>query len=59
MNRTQWIELFRAIGLDDPRMHQWHQEFERRYPEQHQAFLEWLEFTPPEIDQARRRSRAA
>ena len=38
----QWVEMFRAIGLDDAAMHKWHAEFERRHPQGHQSFLEWL-----------------
>jgi hypothetical protein len=39
---TEWVEMFRAIGLGDQQMHQWHEQFEKRHPEAHQAFLEWL-----------------
>ena len=38
----EWTELFREIGLSDEDMHRWHREFERRHPEGHQGFLEWL-----------------
>jgi hypothetical protein len=38
----QWVEMFRFVGLDDEAMHRWHAEFERRHPEGHQGFLEWL-----------------
>ena len=27
---ADWVELFRAIGLDDTTMHRWHAEFESR-----------------------------
>jgi hypothetical protein len=39
---TEWIEMFRTIGLSEQQMHQWHEEFERLHPEGHQGFLEWL-----------------
>jgi len=42
MNVDQWVEVFRATGLDDAMMRRWHREFERRYPEQHESFLKWL-----------------
>ena len=42
MNVEQWVEVFRATGLDDAMMQRWHREFERRYPEQHESFLNWL-----------------
>ena len=44
MSREQWIEVFEANGLDEAMMQRWHGEFERRYPAQHQAFLEWIGF---------------
>ncbi len=53
----QWVELFRAIGLTEPDMHKWHDEFERRYPDGHQGFLEWLELPAERIDSIRRKSR--
>ena len=39
MTKEQWIFLFKAIGLDKPTMHKWHHEFETRYPEDHESFL--------------------
>ena len=52
----QWTELFRAAGLDDPQMHRWHTEFERRYPDGHQGFLEWLQLPAARIAEIRRKS---
>ena len=52
----QWTELFRAIGLEDPEMHKWHTEFERRYPDGHQGFLEWLQLPDDRIAEIRRKS---
>lgn len=54
MNREQWIELFEASGLDDAMMQRWHVEFERRYPAQHQAFLEWIGLTSDEAMRVRK-----
>ncbi len=42
MNVKSWVEVFEASGIDKPAQHRWHAEFERRYPEGHQSFLEWL-----------------
>ncbi len=55
----QWVELFRAIGLQDDDMHKWHKEFERRYPEGHQSFLEWLKLPAERIAETRRQSAEA
>ena len=52
----QWVEMFRAIGLEEPDMHKWHVEFERRHPDGHQGFLEWLEMSATSVqDQFRTR----
>lgn len=53
MNKEKWILLFREIGLDDATMSQWHREFEARFPEGHQSFLEWLNISDDEIRQIR------
>ncbi|MGI9319494.1 MAG: hypothetical protein ACR2QW_19350 [bacterium] len=42
VNVEEWVEMFRAIGLDDQQMSIWHQEFERRHPDAHEGFLRWL-----------------
>ncbi len=55
----QWTEMFRAIGLQDPDMHKWHAEFERRHPDGHQGFLEWLHLPAERITGIRQRSAAA
>lgn len=49
MNKEKWVLLFREIGLDEETMKQWHREFEARYPEGHQSFLEWLNISGEEI----------
>ena len=53
MTKDQWITLFQAIGLETGTMQRWHQEFESRYPDQHQAFLEWLGIPEAEIRRIR------
>ena len=52
----QWVELFSAIGLTEPQMHEWHVEFERRYPDGHQGFLEWLQLPAERIAGIRQKS---
>jgi hypothetical protein len=42
MNVEQFAEVFREFGLSDEEMERWHRIFEKRYPEGHQSFLEWL-----------------
>lgn len=57
MTQKQWIEVFQAIGLDEATMHKWHCEFERRYPAQHQSFLEWIGLSTEDTLSVRKFSR--
>jgi hypothetical protein len=59
MNVEQWVEVFRATGLDEAMMHRWHREFEQRYPAQHESFLKWLTLPSDEILKIRKTSQAA
>jgi len=58
MTTEQWIELFRAIGLDDKMMNKWHEEFEKKYPQEHQRFLEWLNVPSEKINRIRQKASA-
>jgi hypothetical protein len=49
----EWTQRFRAIGLDDATMEQWHRLFERENPTGHQSFLEWLGLPPERIAEIR------
>ena len=49
MNVVQWKELFTEIGFSDSDMQKWHTLFEKRHPEGHQSFLEWLGLDPDHI----------
>ena len=53
MNKEKWVLLFKEIGLDEATMTQWHREFEARYPDGHQSFLEWLNIEAIEISHIR------
>lgn len=53
MDKEKWVLLFREIGLDEATMRQWHREFESRFPDGHQAFLEWLNIPKDEINHIR------
>lgn len=50
---TEWVALFKEIGLTDAQMHKWHQLFEQRYPEVHQSFLQWLGLSAERIKEIR------
>jgi hypothetical protein len=49
----EWTRRFRAIGLDDAAMEQWHRLFERENPAGHQSFLEWLGLPADRISEIR------
>ena len=58
MTKDEWIQLFRAAGMDDEGMSRWHREFESRHPEKHQAFLGWLQIPEADIERIRMHSRS-
>lgn len=53
MNVTNWVELFKQVGVDKETLNKWHHEFENKFPEDHQSFLEWLGLSPEEIKKIR------
>jgi DNA-binding transcriptional MerR regulator len=56
MDKAAWVRLLRESGLDDAAMDRWHEDFERRAPERHQAFLEALGLAAAEISAIRSRA---
>lgn len=52
----EWVARFRAIGLDEAAMEQWHRLFERENPAGHQSFLEWLGLPAERISAIRAKS---
>lgn len=58
ITKKEWISLFREIGLDDAAMSRWHQLFEKRHPQSHEAFLRWLGLSDGEVQDVRQNSRA-
>jgi hypothetical protein len=51
----EWVKRFRAIGLDEAAMQNWHLLFEKENPEGHQSFLEWLGLPAEKITVIRQR----
>ncbi len=51
----EWVKRFRAIGLDEAAMQNWHRLFERENPEGHQSFLEWLGLPAEKIMEIRQK----
>ena len=54
LDKSRWVAILRATGLDEAGMQRWHEEFERMSPEAHQDFLESLGLPDDEIDRIRR-----
>jgi hypothetical protein len=52
----EWVARFKAIGLDQAAMEQWHRLFERENPAGHQSFLEWLGLPAERIAEIRSKS---
>jgi MerR family transcriptional regulator, thiopeptide resistance regulator len=57
VNKQMWVEMLQAAGLNEPAMHRWHTEFERRAPDAHQDFLHSLGIPEAEIRRIRAWSR--
>ncbi len=49
MNKEMWTALLADSGFTGEDMRSWHRAFERRSPEKHQSFLEFLQIPEDEI----------
>jgi DNA-binding transcriptional MerR regulator len=58
LDREKWTTLLRAAGMTDQDMLQWHIEFERLFPDDHQTFLESLGIPRKDINVIRTFSRS-
>jgi len=58
MTVEAWVELLRGVGLGDEQLHRWHADFERRHPEAHESFLQWLGLPADRIAGIRRQAAA-
>lgn len=52
---SQWVDMFKQVGLSEQQMTLWHQLFEKNHPEAHQAFFEWLQVEPQKIAELRKK----
>lgn len=50
MNKQMWSAILKASGLSEEGMRNWHITFEREAPEQHEAFLQYLQISDEEIE---------
>ncbi len=53
LSKEAWTEMFRAIGMSDDEMRQWHANFEKNMPAAHADFLHSLGLEPEEIRRIR------
>jgi len=58
ITKEKWVSIMKASGLDTEQMQNWHTEFERSAPQEHQEFLEFLHISTEEIAAIRKRSRS-
>jgi DNA-binding transcriptional MerR regulator len=57
MNRERWTRLLRAAGFSEEALLEWHADFERSEPGEHQRFLEFLNIPDADISQIRETAR--
>jgi DNA-binding transcriptional MerR regulator len=53
LSKETWTQMFRAIGMSDEEMRQWHANFEKNMPDAHADFLHSLGLGPEEIRRIR------
>ena len=56
LDKSHWVQLLRAAGMDDEGMIAWHRAFERLSPEAHHHFLLSLGLSDEEVSALRRRA---
>lgn len=53
LSKETWTDMFRAIGMSDAEMREWHANFEKNMPDAHADFLHSLGLGPEEIRRIR------
>jgi DNA-binding transcriptional MerR regulator len=53
LSKDTWTDMFRAIGMSDDEMRQWHANFEKTMPDAHADFLQALGLGDKEIRRIR------
>jgi hypothetical protein len=57
ITKDQFVALLNEAGVTDPQKHRLHALFEKRHPDAHQNFLEYLGLTAQTIQEIRGQSR--
>lgn len=55
VKKDEWVNRFRAVGLDEAAMQKWHRLFEQENPQGHKSFLEWLGLPAEKVTEIRQR----
>ena len=58
LTKAAWTDMFRAIGLSDVQMREWHRQFEQRSPKSHEQFLRSLGLDRTQVGRIRKVSSA-
>jgi DNA-binding transcriptional MerR regulator len=53
MTKELWTSILKASGLSQKMMHRWHIKFEKAAPDEHLAFLRFLQISDEEIESIR------
>ncbi|MFT3831152.1 MAG: hypothetical protein QM691_15750 [Opitutaceae bacterium] len=59
VTRDQFLAVLDEVGVSETQKQRLHAAFEKRYPEAHQAFLEYLGLPADAVREIRARSRGA
>ena len=57
MTKDKFVMVLKDIGLNENQMRKFHALLEERHPEDHQAFLEWLNLPAAEVSRIRAASK--
>lgn len=57
MTKDKFMMVLKDIGLNENQMRKFHALLEERHPEDHQAFLEWLNLPAAEVSRIRAASK--
>jgi len=57
VTKQKWVEVMQNAGFTEEQMRNWHKEFEKGAPAEHQEFLEFLHIPAGEVSRIRQWSR--
>jgi MerR family transcriptional regulator, thiopeptide resistance regulator len=57
VTKKKWVEVMQNAGFTDEQMRNWHKQFEKTAPSEHQEFLEFLHIPADEVNRIRQWSR--